>query len=423
MIQKLRLLRCLTLFTTFCFFLFDASAQKVGESLPAWKEGEMEIHHINTGRGNATFFLLPDGTTLLIDAGALDPTDPRTQSARNTKAAPNDQKQPGEWIARYIRKVMANAQLEPVLNYAQITHFHDDHMGMPFDKSAKAASGDYFLTGITEVAEYIPVQKIIDRGYPDYAYPQPQNDKVMKNYKRFVDWKSKNGITFEQSKPGHNDQITLKRNSAPYTQIFEIRNVIANGELWTGLGTNTRSLFPELKSLKAGQYPSENMCSIGVRLSYGKFDYFSGGDMPGVLQFGAPFWNDVETPVSKIVGPVEAQILDHHGNRDSQNESLLGALRPRTIIIPTWSSDHPGHDVLARIYNQQIYAGDRDVFATDMLEANKLVIGEMLDLLKSSKGHIVIKVAKGGDSYQVVILDDSNEDLRVKKVFSGYQSR
>ena len=46
-----------------------ASAQTVGERLPGWTAGTLDIHHVNTGRGNATFFLLPDGTTLLIDAG------------------------------------------------------------------------------------------------------------------------------------------------------------------------------------------------------------------------------------------------------------------------------------------------------------------------------------------------------------------
>ncbi|CAG4995156.1 hypothetical protein DYBT9275_01564 [Dyadobacter sp. CECT 9275] len=408
----------------FIFISASAYSQKAGETLPAWKEGEMDIHHINTGRGNATFFILPDGTTLLIDAGALDPTDPRTQSARNTAAVPGPEKQPGEWIARYISKVMTMSSLPPKLDYAQLTHFHDDHMGMPSSISKMADQGGFKLAGITEVAAYLPIDKIIDRGWPAYAYPSPLKDEVMTNYKIFVNWQRKNKSTvFEQSKPGRNDQIVLLRNKTKFDDHFEVRNIIANGELWTGLGTTTKKLFPDLKSLAPGQYPSENMCSIGVRISYGKFDYFSGGDMPGVLRFGAPLWNDVETPVSKIVGPVDAHILDHHGNRDSQNDALLASLRPRIVVIPVWSSDHPGHDVLDRLYSQQIYQGERDIFATDMLEANKLVIGELLNKLKSDKGHIVIRVAPGGETYQVIILNDSNENLSVKAVHGPYQAR
>ena len=41
--------------------------------LPAWSQGNLDIHHISTGRGNATYFVFPDGTTLLIDAGEADP--------------------------------------------------------------------------------------------------------------------------------------------------------------------------------------------------------------------------------------------------------------------------------------------------------------------------------------------------------------
>ncbi|WP_080056761.1 ComEC/Rec2 family competence protein [Spirosoma aerolatum] len=409
--------------------LLDASnltiyAQSVGQTLVPWKTGNLDIHHINTGRGNATFFILPDGTTLLIDAGALDPTAERTLSPRNTRAVPSADRQPGEWIARYITKVMTMSQLTPRLNYAQLTHFHNDHMGSPSSISPKAEQGNFVLTGITQVAAYLPIDKVIDRGWPDYAYPYPQNNSMMTNYRAFVDWQSKQkGTVFERSKPGRADQITLKKDPAPYAKMFEIRNIIVNGELWTGTGTTTRQLFPDRSSLNNSQLPSENMCSIAIRLRYGAFDYFSGGDLPGVVRFGSPAWNDVETPVSKVVGPVDVHILDHHGNRDSQNDNLLAALRPRVFVIPVWSSDHPGHDVLDRMYSQDIYPGDRDVFATDMLEANKLVIGELLNRLKSDKGHIVVRVAPGGATYQVISLDDSNENMVVKGVFGPYQSR
>lgn len=46
------------------------SAGEMGESLPLWSPGELDIHHIDTGRGNAASLIGPDGTTLLIDCGA-----------------------------------------------------------------------------------------------------------------------------------------------------------------------------------------------------------------------------------------------------------------------------------------------------------------------------------------------------------------
>lgn len=49
-----------------------AAAEKQ-RALPAWTEGSLYIHHISTGRGNASYFVMPDGTTMLIDAGEADP--------------------------------------------------------------------------------------------------------------------------------------------------------------------------------------------------------------------------------------------------------------------------------------------------------------------------------------------------------------
>jgi hypothetical protein len=114
--------------------------------------------------------------------------------------------------------------------------------------------------------------------------------------------------------------------------------------------------------------------------------------------------------------------VNHHGNRDSTNETFVRTLRPRVWMIPVWSSDHPGHDVLDRMYSTRLFAGPRDVFATNMIEANRLVIGPLLDRLQSAQGHIVVRVAPGGGSYRVFVLDDSRESFEVKASFGPYES-
>ena len=58
-----------------------------------------------------------------------------------------------------------------------------------------------------------------------------------------------------------------------------------------------------------------------------------------------------------------------------------------------------------------------------MIEANKMVIGELLTRLKSDPGHIVIRVDEGGDRYRVIILDDSAERFEVKAVHGPYEAR
>lgn len=395
---------------------FPLLAQPPGETLSMWTPGTLDIHQINTGRGNSALLILPDGTSFLIDAG-----DGGRLPPRGTAPKPDAGRGPGEWIARYARHMLAHDS-SPALDYAYLTHFHDDHMGSPAT-SAKVARGGYKLSGITEVGEHIPIRRMIDRGWPSYEYPSPQKNPTVANYRAFLEWHQKNGgLDVQRLQPGRNDQIVLRRDAAKYPN-FEIRNIAANGEIWTGVGTNTRAHFPRLQDLQPRQYPSENMCSLAIRVSYGKFDYFTGGDMPGVRREGAPLWHDVETPVAQAVGPVEASILNHHGNRDSQNAFFLESLRPLVFVIPVWSSDHPGHDVLDRMYSPRIYPGPRDVFATNMIESNKLVIGELLDRLKSSQGHILIRVAPGGDTFRVIILDDTNESYKVKAVHGPYTSR
>lgn len=51
-------------------------AQTVGDILPPWTPGTLNIHQINTGKGDTARFVFPDGTTRLIDADALE-TDSR----------------------------------------------------------------------------------------------------------------------------------------------------------------------------------------------------------------------------------------------------------------------------------------------------------------------------------------------------------
>lgn len=394
---------------------WETQAQRIGELLPPWSSGGLDIHHISTGRGGSALFILPDGTTLLVDAGAQVGESPRFAAAR-----PDGSRSPGEWIVRYLNRMLVHDP-SPKLDYAFLTHFHSDHMGQVSEDARMSKSGAYKLTGITEVGESIPISLLLDRGWPDYQYPAPLEDPMMKNYRAFLQWQADNrGLRVERFQPARRDQIVLKRRPEPYTN-FEVRNLMANGEIWTGLGTVTRRHIPPLENIAAADRPSENMCSAGLRLSYGKFDYFTGGDIPGVPLEGYPSWQDLETPVAQVVGPVEASLLNHHGYIDSQNATFVGTLRPRVWILNVWDSAHPTARVYSRLQSTRIYPGPRDIFATNMHEANRIVVVG-LDKMASLHGHIVIRVAPGGDTYKVVILDDSTESYKVKAVFGPYTS-
>ncbi len=418
------------------FYTSLAFGQDIGKPLPTWQEGMLDIHHINTGRGDAAFAILPDGTTFLIDAGEMNPTSPRTLSPRNAPLHPNYTKMPYEWIAQYIRKFSPDTE-NPVIDYALITHFHDDHFGSYYPGAKLSASGDYYLTGIAGVGDLIPIKKMIDRGYPYYncpfdmkseevkkkaeADPEEANYyKSIENYWNFLESQKKKGMRPELLRAGKSDQIVLVHEPASYPD-FKVRNVKANGTTWTGKGEETIELFP---TPTPSAMPGENPLSLVIRIDYGPFRYYTGGDIPGIVDPGQPDWQDVETPVAKAVGEVDVAVMDHHGNRDAHNNFNVSTLRPRVWIEEVWSSDHPGHEVLRRITSQVLYPGPRDLFATNMLEANKIVIGPSLEnAYKSTEGHIVLRVMPGGTNYYVIILNDNNEENEVTKVFGPYETK
>ena len=63
------------------------------------------------------------------------------------------------------------------LDYAVISHFHNDHYGKVEKETPYSKKGDYRLTGITAVGDSIPFKYLIDRAYPDYNYPKDLRKK------------------------------------------------------------------------------------------------------------------------------------------------------------------------------------------------------------------------------------------------------
>jgi hypothetical protein len=191
---------------------------QTGQPLPPWTAGSLDIHQISTGRGNAALFILPDGTTMLVDAGAAGDGQPETDPH------PDASRTPGEWITRYLARHLPAGTTD--LDYAVITHFHGDHMGQVRPSSPMDHTGMFRLAGITEVAEQFRIHTLLDRGWPDYAYPSPVTDESTVNYRRFVDTRRQTGMTVERLRPGSSSQIVL-RHDAPRYPTFAVRNIIA----------------------------------------------------------------------------------------------------------------------------------------------------------------------------------------------------
>jgi Metallo-beta-lactamase superfamily len=365
-----------------------AFAQQPGEKLSPWSPGTLDIHQIQTGRGNAAFLIFPDGTTLLVDAGAV----PDRPGIELGPARPDSSRTPGQWIAQYIQDFSPRSPAS--LDYVLVTHYHDDHMG-----------------ALDTVARLIPMRKLYDRG----EVPAPPTGPLIERYREL---RLTLGSNAEIIRPGRTDQIVARN----YPD-FEVRCVAANGIVWTGQGTSAALAFPpDWTSLPHDLQPSENSFSAALLIRDGAFRYFTGGDLPGVPLDGLPAWHDLETPVARAIGPVDALVLNHHGWLDTTNPFFLKTLQPRIVVIPAWHASHPDHGVLRRLLSARIYT-PADLFTTTFLDAPRAVMSYLREPFRSAEGHIVIRVEPGGRSYRVYILDDRSPTHPITGVFGPYTSR
>jgi beta-lactamase superfamily II metal-dependent hydrolase len=377
-------------------------------TLTPWHPGWLDIHHISTGRGSCAFLILPDATTLLIDCGDIE-REPELQEFL-ISPKPNGSLRPGQWVARYIQRHLP-ASANDSIDYFIPTHFHNDHMGSGTPNKPFSTNGLYRLSGVTDVAEVLKIRNIIDRNYPGYNYPEPLTDLHQLNYQAFVHSVAKAGTHAERIQPGVIGQIALVNQPKAFPN-FAIRNLAANGEVWTGLGDSTQQMFPPLKSLSKDQYPNENMCSVALRLNYGAFSYYTGGDLTFETNYDIDPWRNIEVPVAHAAGPVTVAVANHHGFVNACSPDWVRALRPQTFIINAWTSAHPVMTTLDSMFSPLLYPGPRAVYSTAVRPESRIAV-RRLDEMKSHDGHIVIRVTPGGAGYQIVTTSNRDESDQI----------
>ena len=404
-----------------CLFFIIAGVEAKPKQMKPWSKGTLDIHHISTGRGSAIFYLLPDGTRLLVDAGDLGDAT-RYKHKEIMPAVPNDSKRPAEWIARYIDHFSKPLQRELYLDYAILTHFDTDHYGRLDHLAISVEGKPYKYTGLTHLANLVPIRTMIDRGYPDYDYPTPasfrkRNGKLFLNYEKMLKEREAQGLKNEQFAVGSDKQLVLKSAAADYP-TFRIRNIAGNGNIWTGKGNGVRPVISA--DAPEGAALNENSSSCVFRLEYGDFAYYMGGDIGGTYSKKRKnYWIDVQTPVSEVIGKVDVAVADHHGYRDSMNDNLLKALDANVVVLPVWDLYHPHPNAMKRI----IKNGVTEVFPAGMTTENLAKLKEkgLADVIRPD-GHIVVRVFKGGKKYQIFVLNDRSLDYEIiykSKVFKA----
>lgn len=158
-------------------------------------------------------------------------------------------------------------------------------------------------------------------------------------------------------------------------------------------------------------------------MNYGRFSYFCGGDLTADTRDGRLPWMDVETQVVRAAGQVEVAVADHHGYFDACGPEFTKVLNAQAYVIPSWHITHPGSAQIERLIGAWPGEKPRDVFATEMLPANRLINARWVNQMRSVQGHIAIRVAAGGASYRIFVCDSTQENGPVTLVCGPYICR
>ena len=382
-------------FLTFCLLLSALAAAQ--EYLPEWQKGMFDIHFISTGRGDASFIIMPDGTTMLVDAGDV--------GTGWHVAQPNDSMRPGEWIAKYIHDFSKGLPHRDTVDYFYLTHYHGDHAGTM--GISRPGPHGYRIAGVTEVGEYIHFNKIVDRECGEYSFPSKDYFKrcekfFLEGYFPFCKYQHDScGTALEKFVIGSRKQFRPLYDKRSFRKDFEVYNIAANAHIHTGKGLKTRPLYDEDPEIF-----DENMFSGVVLFRYGKFTYYNGGDICGGPHesFKAQH-RDFESPIADLIGGHVTMIKpDHHGWKESSNGYFLKKLSPELIVIMCSNRSHPFSRTLDRMADPMTYSTPRKFYTTN--EGARERLGEELfSLYEPWYGHIVVRVYEGGESYQVFVLD------------------
>ena len=158
-----------------------------GERYPGWKLGEMDIHFIHTGQGECTFFIFPDGTTMLLDCGYVEVR--KAGYAEALPASPSSSRRSGEWIRRYIERLIPQREID----YLMFSHWHSDH-----------------VRGLPDIADSFRFRRFYDNQFPNLNLYNSGIDPVgLDMVQKWLPGALKEGMKRDAFKVGAKNQICL----------------------------------------------------------------------------------------------------------------------------------------------------------------------------------------------------------------------
>jgi beta-lactamase superfamily II metal-dependent hydrolase len=236
----------------------------------------LDIYWVDVEGGAATLIVTPAGESVLVDTG---------------------------WpLGRDAERIQQAAREAGVsrIDHLVTTHWHGDHVG-----------------GVAPLAERLPIGHFYDHGFPQDK-PSDLDALLRGAYVQVTHGRS----TILRA----GDEIALRQ--APGTPTVSLRVVTSDG-IVSGEAPGspqTRPCAAEPAHRAIPDDTSDNFRSVGLRLSYGGFDFLDLGDLT---------WN-VEHKLAcpkNLLGTIDVYQVTHHGNDNSNNPVLVAAVAPTVAVI------------------------------------------------------------------------------------------
>ena len=384
----------------------SASTVEIGKMVPLWQEGYLDIHMINTGRGECSFLILPDGTTLVVDVGEITPT----MGTNPISQLPSVNIRPTTTYARYIKNFLPEGK--SWIDYCHISHFHNDHFGDPSIKGETSPVG-YRRIGPMALYDHSPFKNTLDRAYPDYVEDSKtapiDHTWLIEDWKTLIKWGEENGkIQGARFEVGQ-EQIKLLYNKEKYSNFYTM-NICGNGY---GYYIKSGATKPaKVGSKSDGGNPS----SCGFYLRYGDFDYVSAGDVTSAPQNRMAYYFRDIADGHKL----DAMKGGHHLSGNSYGGQMEVYMFPDVILNQNFYKAQPDIDLL----NNKIFPIiGAEVYTTNAHPDALTEYADTYAKISDYNGHIVLRVAPGGGSYYVYMLDATDFEYRVKSIHGPYTSK
>jgi len=308
----------------------------------------LEIYWIDVEGGAATLIVTPAGESVLVDTGWPLPRD-----------------------ADRIQQAAREAGVSRI-DHLVTTHWHGDHVG-----------------GVTMLVQRLPVGRFYDHGFPS---DKPSDvDAILR-------------AAYLLATQGHSttlhagDEIGLRQ--APGAPPVSLRVVASDGiVLGEAPGSpQTRPCNAQPAHRAIPDDTSDNYRSVGLRLSFGGFDFLDLGDLTWNVEY------KLVHPSDKI-GKVDVYQVTHHGLEISSNPVLLETVQPRVAVFNNGprKGGHPQVTTnLRRLKDiQAIYQMHRNVQVGPQENTDPDMIANQDE--KCEGESIKLAVAPDGKSYSVTV--------------------